>query len=94
MNEIIQDKLKINPNLINDITLYYKKYPLNMIEANISNLNIKSILITQDLTIDFIIKYILLDNELINESFYNIETIFYYQYHINKLDLINSFKNI
>ena len=88
---MIEQILVDNPNLINNTTIFYKKFPLDLIEANISNLNVGNVLITQNLTIDFIIKYILLNPDVINESYANIETICYYQKDINKIDLINIF---
>ena len=91
MTEMIEQILVDNPNLINNTTIFYKKFPLDLIEANISNLNVGNVLITQNLTIDFIIKYILLNPDVINESYANIETICYYQKDIKKIDLINFF---
>jgi hypothetical protein len=94
MNKIIQELLETNPNLINNTTIFYKKYPIDVIEENIFKLNIGNILITQDLTIDFIIKYILLDPNIMYESFANIETICYFQKNINKNDLLAAIESI
>lgn len=90
MNKIVQDQLESNPNLINNTTIFYKKYPLDVIEKNIFELNIGNILITQDLTMDFVIKYILSNPDVKNESFANIESICYYQKNINRTELENA----
>jgi hypothetical protein len=89
MKELVEQILTNSPDLINNTTIFYKKFPIDLIEANISKLNMANVLITQDLTIEFIYKYILLDPDVINESYANIETICYYQKGINKNDLIN-----
>ena len=94
MSKIIRELLETNPNLINNTTIFYKKYSLDVIEQNLSKLNIGNVLITQDLTIEFILKYILLDSDIMDESFANIEAICYYQKNINKIDLENAIKNI
>jgi hypothetical protein len=48
MEKIVKEMLETNPNLINNTTLFYKKYPLDRIEQNLSNLSIYQILVTQD----------------------------------------------
>lgn len=87
MEEIVKEMLETNPNLINNTTLFYKKYPSEIIQQNLSNLNIHQILITQDLTIDFVIKHILLDPDVMDESFANVNTICFLQKNISKNDL-------
>lgn len=87
MEKIVKEMLQTNPNLINNTTLFYKKYPLDRIEQNLSNLSIYQILVTQDLTIDFVIKHILLDPDVMDESFANINTICFLQKNISKNDL-------
>lgn len=94
MNKIIQELLETNPNLISNTTIFYKKYPINVIEENIFKLNIGNILMTQDLNINFIIKYILLNPDIMFESFANIETICYFQKNISKIDLEDAIKLI
>ena len=92
-NKKIQELLQNNPNLINNITLFHKKFPIDLIEQNLSKLNIGNILITQDLDIHFIIKWILFNPDITHESYANIETICYYQKNINKSQLIEFYKN-
>jgi hypothetical protein len=94
MDEIIETLLEANPNLINNTTIFYKKYPINVIEENLFKLNIHNILMTQDLNINFIIKYILLNPDIMFESFANIETICYFQKNISKIDLEDAIKLI
>ena len=90
----MRELVETNPNLINNTTIFYKKYSLDVIEQNLSKLNIGNVLITQDLTIEFILKYILLDSDIMDESFANVEAICHYQKHINKIDLENAIKKI
>ena len=89
----MKEQLLLNLNLINNTTIFYKKYQLDVIEQNISELNIGNILITQDLTIDFVIKFILSNPDVIDDSFANIESICYYQKNINRTDLKAAIKS-
>ena len=59
-------KNKLNPQrgeikfiLLNDSMLRKKKYDIEVLEKNIHNLSMKTLLYTQDLTADFCIKYVL-----------------------------------
>lgn len=51
--------LNITKSIISNIDLYSYKFPINILENNINNLDLLTLTKTQDLTYDFIIKYVL-----------------------------------
>lgn len=78
---------------ITNIDLYKQKYDIQILEENINNLSLRTLLNTQILTIDFCVKYILdHDNryawreEETDLSYYDIVSC---QRHINIDELIN-----
>ena len=72
------------------LDLYKKQYSRQELKAHIYELKLLDILKTQTLDITFIVRYILSDLYQIDEedTRINIDTVIYYQPHINKYELI------
>ena len=82
--------------LLTNKDLYKNKYPLELIEKNINNLNLVHILITQTLTAEFCVKYFCYPDKSyakddVDEEIY-IHHILRYQPHIKLIDIEN-YKN-
>jgi hypothetical protein len=78
--------------------LYKNKYPLTLLEDNINNLNLYSILTTQILTAEFCAKYFCAPNDIYakddaDQEIY-IHHILHYQSHINLVDIEKHKKNL
>jgi hypothetical protein len=79
---------------LNDSDLFKKKYPIDILEKNIKNLNKKILLATQDLTPEFCSSYIVdLDIESGSEDsyIYDFDYILYFQKHLSKEELRRAF---
>ena len=75
---------------ITNSNLRQSKYSIEELEKNISNLNMKTIVNTQKLTIDFCVKYILNEeyaqcNEEVD--LLTIDYVMYNQPHLNEIEL-------
>jgi hypothetical protein len=75
--------------------LYDRKYTYNELKSNIYAVSLLDILKTQDLTLDFCVKYILNEDfQLLDEDkTITINTVNKYQPHLSKNKLINSLIN-
>jgi len=74
---LTDDQLLANPN----------KFPINILEQNIHNLNKKILLATQKLTVEFCIKYILdmdMDNGSEDSYIYDVDYILDFQKHLTR----------
>lgn len=74
---LTDDQLLANPN----------KFPINILEQNIHNLNKKILLATQKLTVEFCIKYILdldIDNGSEDSYIYDVDYILNFQKHLTR----------
>lgn len=73
-----------------DLLNNYCKYSIEELEKNIKNLNKKILLVTQHLTAEFCVKYILdmdIDNGSEDSYIYDIDYIIYFQRHITEYDM-------
>ena len=67
--------------------LMYNKYDIETLEYNIDNLGLRRLLVTQKLTVDFCIKYLLNPEEYgmcVEDHYISKDDILLYQPHINK----------
>jgi hypothetical protein len=92
-NKFIYRKLNKTYSLdtITNSNLRQSKYSIEELEKNINNLNMKTIVNTQKLTIDFCVKYILNEDYAQCNEEVDILTIYYVMYnqpHLNELELI------
>lgn len=74
---VTDDQLLAHPN----------KFPINILEQNIHNLNKKILLATQKLTVEFCIKYILdldIDNGSEDSYIYDVDYILDFQKHLTR----------
>lgn len=87
----VNEKLKFM--LLNDSMLRKKKYDIELLEKNINNLSMKTLLYTQDLTADFCVKYILNEKfaSCIEDTFISIEDILIAQKHLTKTSINEAF---
>lgn len=78
---------------ITNSMLYKNKYDIETLEQNLHHLDMKTILLTQHLTIPFIINYIIYNDNIIDESYVNIYFICNFQSHISINELQNKLNN-
>jgi hypothetical protein len=81
-----------NHNINNDL-LYQYKYDIDIIEKYIDFLDMRKVLLTQKLDIDFIINNIFNNDSINDEPYVNINFICRCQSHINEIDLKNAINN-
>lgn len=88
----MKKSLNITKTKISNLDLYSYIFPLTILEKNIDNLDLKTLIKTQTLSYDFIIKYILNEEYQITpeEKTIDIYDVVYNQPHIN----INELKNM
>lgn len=55
----MNNPLNTTKSIITNIDLYSNKFPIDILEKNIHNLDLLTLIKTQDLTYDFIINYVL-----------------------------------
>ena len=82
----------INDVEINNLSMYKYQYDLQTIISNIDKLDMKVIIMTQRLTIDFIIDYIILDEDIMEESYASMYFIFNCQKHLDIDELYKKLK--
>lgn len=77
--------LNTNKTIITNLDLYSFSFPIDVLESNINSLDLRTLIKTQELTYDFIIKYILNDEYQITpeEKTIDIFDVVYNQPHIN-----------
>jgi len=80
-------------NIVHNYQLSNQKFDIETLEKNIDNLSLRRVLLTQHLTLEFCLKYILNPEEhaICNEDFYiSKEDIIIYQPHISKEELYSN----
>ena len=88
-------ELNKSKTIISNIDLYHHNFPINILEANIDSLDLFTLIKTQKLTYDFIIKYVLNEEYQITpeEKTIDIYDVVRYQSHIDINELNNKFIN-
>lgn len=77
-------QLNTTKSIISNIDLYSYKFPIDILENNINNLDLLTLIKTQDLTYEFIIKYVLNEEYQITPE----------EKTIDIYDVVNNQKNI
>ena len=82
--------------LLNDSMLRKKKYDIQLLEKNIHNLSMKTLLYTQDLTADFCIKYILNEKyaSCVEDTFLSIGDVLNAQKDITRAAIYQAFNKV
>lgn len=75
---------------INDHMLRYHKFDIHILEKNINNLSLKTLLYTQTLTAEFCVKYILDEKyaSCVEDTYIDMGDVLNAQPHITKLGLL------
>jgi hypothetical protein len=81
-----------NSEILNDFMLRYRQYDISVLEKNINNLSLNTLLYTQKLTSDFCAKYILSENyaSCVEETYICIGDVLSAQKHITKKELLEA----
>jgi hypothetical protein len=96
-------KNKLNPQrgeikfiLLNDSMIRKKKYDIELLEKNIYNLSMKTLLYTQDLTPDFCIKYILNEKyaSCVEDTFLSMGDVLNAQKHITRSAIYQAYNKV
>ena len=96
-------KNKLNPQrgeikfiLLNDSMLRKKKYDIEVLEKNIYNLSMKTLLYTQDLTADFCIKYVLNEKyaSCVEDTFLSMGDVLNAQKHITRSAIYQAYNKV
>lgn len=82
--------------LLNDSMLHKKKYDIELLEKNIHNLSMKTLLYTQDLTAKFCIKYILNEKyaSCVEDTFLCIGDVLNAQKHITRESIYQAYNKL
>lgn len=82
--------------LLNDSMLRKKKYNIELLEKNIHNLSMKTLLYTQDLTPEFCVKYILNEHyaSCVEDTFLCIGNVLDAQKHITRSDIYQAYNKV
>uniref|UniRef100_A0A6C0HBA1 Uncharacterized protein n=1 Tax=viral metagenome TaxID=1070528 RepID=A0A6C0HBA1_9ZZZZ len=82
--------------LLNDSMLRKKKYHIQLLEKNIYNLSMKTLLYTQDLTADFCIKYILNEKyaSCVEDTFLSMGDVLNAQKHITRSSIYQAYNKV
>lgn len=93
LNAHLEDKKFI---LLNDSMLRKKKYDIEVLEKNIYNLSMKTLLYTQDLTADFCIKYILNEKyaSCVEDTFLSMGDVLNAQKHITRSSIYQAYNKV
>jgi phenylalanyl-tRNA synthetase alpha subunit len=96
-------KNKLNPQrgeikfiLLNDSMIRKKKYDIEVLEKNIYNLSMKTLLYTQDLTADFCIKYVLNEKyaSCVEDTFLSMGDVLNAQKHITRSAIYQAYNKV
>ena len=96
-------KNKLNPQrqdiefiLLNDSMLRKKKYDIEVLEKNIYNLSMRTLLYTQDLTADFCIKYVLNEKyaSCVEDTFLSMGDVLNSQKHITRAAIYQAYNKV
>ena len=92
-----QQQLNLRENTkITDMDLKHRKYDTDTLIKNINNLDLKAILHTQKLTVEFCVDYLLNDDYMTcveDEYYFMTDTVLFYQHHITMNDIIEYIKS-
>jgi hypothetical protein len=82
--------------LLNDSMLRKKKYDIEVLEKNIHNLSMKTLLYTQDLTADFCIKYVLNEKyaSCVEDTFLSMGDVLNAQKHITRFAIYQAYNKV
>ena len=82
--------------LLNDSMLRKKKYNIELLEKNIHNLSMKTLLYTQDLTADFCIKYVLNEKyaSCVEDTFLSMGDVLNAQKHITRFAIYQAYNKV
>ncbi len=82
--------------LLNDSMLRKKKYDIELLEKNIHNLSMKTLLYTQDLTADFCIKYVLNEKyaSCVEDTFLSMGDVLNSQKHITRSSIYQAYNKV
>ena len=82
--------------LLNDSMLRRKKYDIQLLEKNIRNFSMKTLLYTQDLTAEFCIKYILNEKyaSCVEDTFLSIGDVLNSQKHLTRSSIYQAFHKL
>jgi phenylalanyl-tRNA synthetase alpha subunit len=82
--------------LLNDSMLRRKKYDIQLLEKNIRNFSMKTLLYTQDLTAEFCIKYILNEKyaSCVEDTFLCIGDVLNAQKHLTREEIYDTFHKL
>jgi len=82
--------------LLNDSMLRKKKYNIELLEKNIHNLSMKTLLYTQDLTAEFCIKYVLNEKyaSCVEDTFLSMGNVLDSQKHITRGEIYQAFNKL
>jgi len=82
--------------LLNDSMLRKKKYDIEVLEKNIHNLSMKTLLYTQDLTADFCIKYVLNEKyaSCVEDTFLSMGDVLNSQKHITRFAIYQAYNKV
>jgi hypothetical protein len=82
--------------LLNDFMLRKKKYDIEVLEKNIHNLSMKTLLYTQDLTAEFCIKYILNEKyaSCVEDTFLSMGDVLNAQKHITRTAIYQAYNKV
>jgi hypothetical protein len=96
-------KNKLNPQrqdiefiLLNDSMIRKKKYNIELLEKNIHNLSMRTLLYTQDLTAEFCIKYVLNEKyaSCVEDTFLSIGDVLNSQKHITRSSIYQAYNKV
>jgi hypothetical protein len=96
-------KNKLNPQrqdiefiLLNDSMIRKKKYNIELLEKNIHNLSMRTLLYTQDLTAEFCIKYVLNEKyaSCVEDTFLSIGDVLNSQKHITRSAIYQAYNKV
>jgi len=82
--------------LLNDSMLRKKKYDIEVLEKNIYNLSMKTLLYTQDLTAEFCIKYVLNEKyaSCVEDTFLSMGDVLNAQKHITRFAIYQAYNKV
>jgi len=82
--------------LLNDSMIRKKKYDIEVLEKNIYNLSMKTLLYTQDLTADFCIKYVLNEKyaSCVEDTFLSMGDVLNAQKHITRSAIYQAYNKV
>ena len=96
MNKLKEQSETGQDILLNDSMLRKKKYNIELLEKNINNLSMKTLLYTQDLTAEFCIKYILNEHyaSCVEDTFLSIGNVLDSQKHLTRSSIYQAYNKL